>query len=267
MSKYDLTGQRFGNLVVIQKCDERKSGKVRWLCRCDCGNFATPITRRLTQGITTSCGCKRSLTTTHGLSNSHLYKIWCGMKKRCNNPNCKSFGRYGAKGIKICDAWNDNFEAFYDWAINNGYSDGLTIDRIDFHNGYSPSNCRWITMDEQAKNKGTNVLIEYNGETKILADWCRELNLDYNRVAQRRRHLIKKGVTFDASVLFKEGNLSSRKIAQYDLQGNLICVWDSLAKLMDSGNGFCKSSVCRCCNGIYKQHRGFIFRYVEDSEA
>ena len=201
---YDLVGKKFNSLTVIEKCVERKSSKVRWLCKCDCGNYTTPTTYRLVNGITKSCGCKRRLTITHGLSDTRLYSIWCCMKKRCYNKNDRSYNRYGAWGITVCDEWIDDFPLFAEWALSNGYNESLTIERIDYTKGYSPDNCRWISHDEQAKNKRTNVLLTHDGETKILADWCRDFGVSYKKIAQRRRNFLKRGIDFDFDMLFRE---------------------------------------------------------------
>ena len=110
---------------------------------------------------------------THGQRHTRLYSIWTDMKTRCNNPKRAKYARYGARGIKVCDEWCNSFEAFYEWAMANGYADNLTIDRKDNDKGYSPENCRWITMEEQASNKSTNHLITHEGQTFTMAEWAR----------------------------------------------------------------------------------------------
>ena len=129
MSKFkDLTGQRFGKLMVVSRADDyiKPNGNkiIQWRCVCDCGNEVVVRGEYLKSGHTKSCGCNKSIshTITHGKSKSRLYKIWIGMKERCYNPNRNSYCWYGAKGICVCDEWDD-FENFYDWSMNNGYSD------------------------------------------------------------------------------------------------------------------------------------------------
>lgn len=117
MKFVDLTGRKFGHLTVIERA-EKKNGKNRWKCLCECGNYTYTITNRLLQGKTRSCGCVRRLTVTHGMSDTRLYSIWCGMKKRCHNKNDSSYKRYGAKGIKVCEKWRNDFMSFYEWAIH-----------------------------------------------------------------------------------------------------------------------------------------------------
>lgn len=160
----DLTGQRFGRLVATERVFT-DSQRTTWLCRCDCGNQKTVRTSDLRNGHTQSCGClhreivktsttvHRVDTTSHGLSRTRLYRTWSGMKTRCYNERWKNYKNYGGRGVVVCDEWKHNFEAFYDWAIANGYADDLTIDRINVNGNYEPSNCRWITLEEQQKNR------------------------------------------------------------------------------------------------------------------
>jgi hypothetical protein len=156
----DLTGKRFGRLLVISICEPRK-GVTYWLCRCDCGKEKEIRGADLKSGKTNSCGCLQlerqsaGRHQTHGLVNKNrrLYKIWKGMKDRCKNKNNPNFHRYGGRGIIVCQEWF-NYENFYQWATTNGYADNLTIDRKNNDGGYSPENCRWVTPQENTKNRG-----------------------------------------------------------------------------------------------------------------
>lgn len=106
----------------------------------------------------------------HGQRHTRLYDIWRCMKQRCNNPKTNRFNRYGGRGITICHQWN-KFEAFYDWAMNSGYADNLTIDRKDTDGNYESNNCRWVTERVQQNNRSNNRYIEFNGTSHTLGEW------------------------------------------------------------------------------------------------
>lgn len=162
----DITGKRYGRLTVVKKM-HCKNKRWYWLCRCDCGNDIIVARNHLGNGHTMSCGCihKEQLSkrnTTHGLKQTRLYGVWQSMKSRCYTPsNELEKSKYKDRGIKVCDEWLHNFQAFYDWAIANGYKEEktkggvnkLTIDRIDNNGNYEPSNCRWVDMKIQRSNQ------------------------------------------------------------------------------------------------------------------
>lgn len=153
----DLTGRRFGRLTVLRR-DVSAPYQGRWLCSCDCGNTITAYTSNLKRGHTKSCGClhkdvMREVFGTHGESHTRLHNIWLCMKERCGNPNAANYHYYGGRGITVCDEWKSNYIAFRDWALANGYSSDLSIDRIDVNGDYEPSNCRWATSSQQNSNK------------------------------------------------------------------------------------------------------------------
>ena len=159
MSKVnDLTGKKFERLKVIEYYGNNKNGKALWLCQCECGNTKIILGNSLLSKLTLSCGCYnkelvKKVNIKHNMSYSRLYKVWQGMKTRCYNPNFIYYCNYGGRGIMICDEWKNDFSKFYEWAINNGYKEGLTIDRINNDGNYEPDNCRWITRAEQNRNQ------------------------------------------------------------------------------------------------------------------
>lgn len=189
----DLTGQKFGRLTVLERAENAKDRKTRWLCRCDCGNEIVVYGRYLRGGNTKSCGCyhrERAKTlgeanATHGLSHTRLYVIWSGMVRRCHNPKAQRYSDYGGRGISVCDEWRDDFLAFREWALSNGYQEDLSIDRMDNNKGYSPDNCRWATDAEQANNMTSNTMITFNGKTQNLKQWSHELGMSYTALVFR----------------------------------------------------------------------------------
>lgn len=153
----DLTGKKFGKLKVIS-FKEIKNHRTMWKCVCNCSKEVIVSSNSLMCNRTKSCGCihKEQLierNKKHNLSKTKLYKVWQGMKTRCYNKNFMYYHNYGGRGIIICDKWKNDFSIFYDWAIKNGYREGLTIDRIDNDGNYEPNNCRWVTRAEQNRNK------------------------------------------------------------------------------------------------------------------
>ena len=194
MAKYkDLTGMRFGRLVVLKESEPTSTNKRNWLCQCDCGSIVVKSDHSLRYNGTKSCGCiqKEQLAKRNhenrkwDIKNDRIHRIWGAMKHRCYSENDTHYSNYGGRGIKICDEWLNDFEAFQEWVLSNGYSDNLTIDRIDGDKGYYPENCRWATQKQQANNFSRNKILEYEGEKHTLTEWCEILGLNYGRTKAR----------------------------------------------------------------------------------
>ena len=184
----DLTGNRYGKLVALERAKNR--GKhTMWKCKCDCGNYTITGASELKQGTTKSCGCLKfeSRNSTHGLTKTRLYSIWSKMKDRCLNKNNPAYKWYGGRGITICQEWLDDFANFYNWSIENGYKEGLSIDRIDVNGNYEHCNCRWITLEEQALNTRTTKFLTYKGETKTVSEWCQITGIKKTTMLNRIR--------------------------------------------------------------------------------
>lgn len=194
----DISGQKFGLLTVIARDNEQTKAKNRlmWICSCECGKQKSISADNLLRGNTKSCGCLKEK---HSMSHSRLYSIWHSMKQRCNNQNSYPYPDYGGRGIRVCEEWNTDFTAFMKWAYENGYSDELTLDRIDNDKGYSPDNCRWTTMLVQRNNTRANKLLTINGRTMNASQWAKELGISRYTIYSR----IRKGWS-DEDVLLKK---------------------------------------------------------------
>lgn len=188
----NIAGQRFGRLTVIERVASTKA-QAQWRCVCDCGKETVVCSQDLRNGHTKSCGCyglEVSVShtpsfSTHKESRSRLYRVWIGMKGRCNNCKNKAYSYYGGRGIKVCQDWNESYVLFRDWALANGYQENLTIDRIDVNGNYCPENCRWVSMKVQMNNTRANRRITLNGETKTMAEWSESTGLSYETIRNR----------------------------------------------------------------------------------
>jgi hypothetical protein len=187
----DFMGQKFERLTVLKFAGLNKDHKALWLCKCECGNETTVVGNRLRNGDIKSCGCLRTERISkqnlqHGLSGTRLFRLWWGMKRRCNDPKEQNYKYYGGRGIAVCDEWDD-YKAFHDWAYENNYEDSLSIDRIDCDGNYTPDNCRWVELSAQAGNKRNNAFVAFCGETHTIAEWSRISGLNYGTLLRRSK--------------------------------------------------------------------------------
>lgn len=194
-----ISGEKYGKLTVVELVTDGNANKRKWLCECECGGRKITSEDNLKRGHCKSCGClyskiggKSKHGTEHGESKTRLYKIWSRMIWRCERPSYKFYKDYGGRGITVCPDWH-SFKRFKEWANDNGYSDGLSLDRIDNNRGYSPNNCRWATPKQQANNRRDNVKIEYQGEERTIAEWADRFGFNYPRFYQA----LKRGYTID----------------------------------------------------------------------
>lgn len=190
--KIDLTGRRFERLLVVKRGNDHisPSGKKSpsWVCKCDCENITTVNTTRLLNGQTKSCGCyRREVTTaknvTHNSSKTKLYWVWKSMRERCRSKKCKHYKNYGGRGIDVCNDWLD-FSVFKEWAVSNGYREGLSIERKDNDGWYSPDNCIWIPMSNQMRNRRSCVYLTYEGKVHTVSEWARIFGINHRSVLE-----------------------------------------------------------------------------------
>lgn len=185
MRRKDLTGNVYGHLKVISFEGVSKRGHAKWLCECNaCGKEKVVEGRHLIDGSQKSCGCMQKYYG-HHMTETRLYAIWCTMKARCNRKSSHKYKNYGGRGIKVCDEWND-FMNFYEWSVNNGYAENLSIDRIDNDGNYEPSNCRWVTPKVQSNNTSRNCRITFDGETHTMKEWSEITGISYSALTRRK---------------------------------------------------------------------------------
>lgn len=197
----------------------------------------------------------------HGDTGTKLYMAWQNMRARCNRKSAREYNNYGGRGIKVCDEWLHNYEAFKGWAIKNGYSEELTLDRINVDGNYCPENCRWITNKEQQNNKRNNVLYTYNGETKTLAEWSENLGICYKTLQKRIRNWgVEKAFTTPIkteSVIDitgqKFGRLTAISLVSTKGGARFECVCDCGNKTIQRGYDLRKGVVVSC--GCYNRER------------
>lgn len=197
MKLIDLTGRRFGRLVVIRRSD---TSPKHWVCRCDCGDEGDRFGPGLRGGKTVSCGCLRAarignLRRKHGKSDSRAYKVWQDMRRRCRDPRRKAYKHYGGRGIAVCARW----QSFADFLADMGEpGDGMSLDRIDVNGNYEPGNCRWVTLADQKRNKRTTVFTEWRGRRVAMSVVAAETGLPYESI----RYHVRRGMTGDDAAAY-----------------------------------------------------------------
>ena len=194
----EMIGKQYGNWTVISYSHSVDNSKFRkdknafvkdvrhyMLVECICGTVRSVRKDGLTSGSTKSCGCTNRRNSTHNLSKTKLYYTYQGIKRRCYNSKSEQFKNYGGRGIKMCDEWLNDSESFFEWSKRNGFSEELSIDRINNDGDYSPENCRWVDMRTQSRNKRTNVHVTYKGKTQLLVDWAKEKGMNRGTLSSR----------------------------------------------------------------------------------
>lgn len=205
----DLTGMKYGRLIVVKPGNTRIANNGNhvktWICQCECGAIKEVIGYSLTSGHTKSCGCISveqlrakvitKIKTGNSNTKNRVYRIYMAMKNRCYNSRDTHYYLYGGRGVRICDSWlgENGFENFQNWALSNGYSDKLTIDRIDTNGNYEPENCQWSTIREQANNKRTSIRALHNGTLKPISEIAEELGCTYHEVYHHSEHYKEYG--------------------------------------------------------------------------
>lgn len=207
----DLTGRRFGRLFVLSFSHASRWHR-HWVAACSCGSITTVTAGNIRSGHTKSCGCKKleyiPTSRTHGGCGTNLYRIWTHMRERCENPKQKHYRSYGGRGIKVCREWHESFEAFRDWALANSYEHGLTIDRRDNDQGYSPSNCRWVPFLVNARNKSTTRRFAFRSSMMTIPEISELTSIPRTTLWGR----ISSGMTAEEAVSAKlYQNLSKRR--------------------------------------------------------
>lgn len=201
----NLVGEKYWNMTVLEFVGMNEKGRSLWLCKCDCGNTKVVVGTELKRGKVKSCGCMSRRI--NGLYKSRIYEIHHMMMCRCYTESTTRYEYYGGRGITVCDEWlgEHGFENFYDWSMSNGYTDDLTIDRIDNDKGYSPDNCRWVDRFIQMNNQRGNRIIEHNGRKQTLTMWAREYGLKPRIVSSR----LKYGWNFEDALNIPVGEVGN----------------------------------------------------------
>lgn len=228
MPKYDdITGQQFGYLIALEReIRTSKSGKSKyaaWKCLCTfegCNEITYSTLHSLRSGQHTKCGKHKII---HGLRHTRIYGIWNGMKIRCYDKNNHNYKKYGAKGITVCDEWKNSFIVFNDWAQANGYTDDLTLDRIDPLGNYEPNNCRWVSQKIQQNNRSNNVFLFYDNKFYTISELADKYNIDY---ALLRDRIMDKDWTIEDAINIPKG--ADKRYIEFNGETHTLVDWERI---------------------------------------
>lgn len=181
----ELAGRAFAELTVL-RFDGKRGGARFWLCQCSCGKQVSVAGSKIVSGHTKSCGHIQSkgVPPTHGGSQSREYNIWTHILQRCYNPKRDNYPRYGGRGIKVCDRWRHDYAAFLS-DMGLAPFDGAQIDRIDNDGDYTPENCRWVSQDENKRNKPSTRRIAFGDVEMTVMEWSKKLGVPVNTLNTR----------------------------------------------------------------------------------
>lgn len=250
--KYDIAGKTYGHLTAIKKAGIVMRGKrtyASWLCQCDCGNTKELTYSDIMKSRTKSCGCvARELSSMrhkrHGMTNTRIHHIWQSMLCRCNK------GRKNYTDVAVCEEWK-SFETFYEWAMENGYRDDLSIDRIDPYGNYEPSNCRWATNKQQQNNKRNNSYFVIDGVRHTMREWADIYEIEYYLVKGR----ISRGYSIERALTTPVFHGCKVKVIE---TGKVYNTYVECAKAM----GLNPNAISKCVRGKCKSYKGYHFEQV-----
>lgn len=190
--RIDIQGEQFGNITVLENAGVDNGGNSLWKCKCTCGREIIRSYSNIVRSAGVGCKeCKneylRKTHYKHGDTDTRLHNIWLHMRHRCQSTTDADYKNYGERGIAVCDEWQE-YQAFKEWALSNGYADDLTIERVNVDDGYNPSNCKWIPKGEQTNNRRNTKYFTINGTRKTLSDWCKEYGQNGELVRARLKY-------------------------------------------------------------------------------
>ena len=259
----DYIDKQVNMLTVIGIAERLPSDNFWYLkCKCKCGNVTRITPSQFNRKCVKSCGCLRrnGTRTIDNRSNHPLYGIWSRMIDRCENPKDKKYEYYGGRGITVCDEWH-NFFNFVKWSDSvGGRPEGFTLDRINNDGNYEPSNCRWATRFQQSTNKSSNIVLDFNGESKTLVEWSISTGIKWYVLWNRYKSgwSVEKILSTPPKIQIPSSQRPS--IVQCDINGNEISIYKDPTFIPPN---FRKDKVIYCCEGKRKTHMGYIWEYAD----